>query len=76
MKRKGLYYYPNFIEYFIDRKQIILLLQGEEQEEKGRRLIQEGINIRKKLGVPLYVAAGYSELAREYVLQSHKIKGS
>ena len=55
---------------------MILLLQGEEFEEKGRRLIQEGINIQKKLGVPLYVAAGYNELAREYVLQCHKIKDS
>jgi len=39
-------------------------LQGEE--EKGRELIQKGIDVGKSLGVPLYVAAGYCDLAITY----------
>ncbi|KAJ7326130.1 hypothetical protein OS493_027981 [Desmophyllum pertusum] len=40
------------------------LLQGED--ERGRELIHEGINIRVMLGVSLHVAAGYADLGRTY----------
>ena len=35
---------------------------------KGLKLIQEAVDLRKELGVPLYVAAGYCDLGSEYLL--------
>ena len=49
-------------------KAILCFVQGEV--EKGRELIQEGIDMRKKLGVRVYVAAGYCDLGSEYRLFS------
>ena len=44
-------------------KTILCFVQGEVG--KGRELIQEGIDMRKKLGVLVYVAAGYCDLGSE-----------
>ena len=42
------------------------LFQGEVG--KGLKLIQEAVDLRKELGVRLYVAAGYCDLGSEYLL--------
>ena len=49
-------------------KMFFFLLQGKG--EQGRDLIQKGINLRKELGVPLYVAAGCCDLGSEYLIHS------
>ncbi|KAJ7326134.1 hypothetical protein OS493_027985 [Desmophyllum pertusum] len=48
----------------ISKLGLCYLLQGED--ERGRELIHEGIKIRVKLGVSLYVAAGYADLGHTY----------
>ena len=59
----------NIFSYFSCVQNVILcFVQGEV--EKGRELIQEGIDMRKKLGVLVYVAAGYCDLGSEYRLFS------
>lgn len=45
-----------------------LFSQGDV--ERGRQLIQEGIALRKELGVPFYVAAGYCDLGRKLRMQA------
>jgi len=44
---------------------MFLGLQGEE--ERGRKLIQEGIDMKKSLGFSLYAAAGYCDLGSGYL---------
>ncbi|XP_078372057.1 uncharacterized protein LOC144655634 isoform X2 [Oculina patagonica] len=50
----------------ISKLGLCYLLRGEE--EKGRSLVKHGIAMRKDLGVPLYVAAGYCDLGNVYQL--------
>ena len=38
------------------------------QQQEGLKLIESGINLRKKLGVPLYLAAGFCDLGSGYHL--------
>lgn len=45
---------------------ILIFFFSQGEVERGRQLIHEGIALRKELGVPLYVAAGYCDLGREY----------
>lgn len=46
---------------------LCLCLQGQAKE-KGLNLIQEGIELKEKLGVPLYLAAGQCDLANAYCI--------
>ncbi|XP_044165372.1 uncharacterized protein LOC114962788 isoform X2 [Acropora millepora] len=51
---------------------LCLCLQGEEKE-KGLDLIHEGITLKKKLGVPVYLAAGHCDLGNaHYTLGDHQ----
>ncbi|XP_074620694.1 uncharacterized protein LOC141879324 isoform X3 [Acropora palmata] len=51
---------------------LCLCLQGEEKE-KGLDLIHEGITLKEKLGVPVYLAAGHCDLGNaHYTLGDHQ----
>ena len=40
----------------------------KDEIPEGLKLIESGINLRKKLGVPLYLAAGFCDLGGGYHL--------
>ena len=40
----------------------------KDEQPEGLKLIESGINLRKKLGVPLYLAAGFCDLGGGYHL--------
>ena len=54
-----------FVSFAVFFRLFVLFCKGQAKE-KGLNLIQEGIELKEKLGVPLYLAAGQCDLASKY----------